>query len=139
MKALDWVHEIAESFTLRVTAEFGRGLYATRIISPGDVIMTCELLVLSEADTKIVNQTELQHYTFKFTDSQDCLCLGLGEIFNHSDMSNVAYELVEHDGRKVMQFTAKRFILADEQLFIDYAADTPVDVNGYVNSVSMME
>ena len=117
----------------------GRGVQALTYIPEGNYVMVCELLVLSEGDTKVVNTTELQHYTFKFNESQDCLVLGLGEIFNHSDTPSVSYKLIDKDGRKMMAFTALRTIFAGEQLFIDYNADTKVDVSSYIAAKSMVE
>lgn len=125
-------------YYLDSTPEFGRGLYASKIILPGETIMVCELLVLSAEDTPKVNQTELQFYTFKYTETQDCLCLGLGEIFNHSDTANVTYRLIEADGRKMMLFEATTFITSGAQLFINYAADTSVNTEEYIKTPSLI-
>lgn len=118
-------------YYLKHTKEFGRGLYASKLIKAGEIITECELLVLNEQDTRIVNTTDLQYYTFKYNETQDCLVLGQGEIFNHSDTANVDYELVDYDGRKVMQFVSKRDILENEQLFINYTQDCKVDADKY--------
>lgn len=103
--------------------EMGRELHAKREFKKGDLIFSCEILVLSEADTIKVNQTDLKYYTFTFNDKQDCLVLGDGEIFNHSDTPNVEYDLVDFNDRKLMYFFAIKDIEANEQLFIDYNAD----------------
>lgn len=116
---------------IRHTQEFGRGLYARELIQPGQVIMECELLVLSPGDTIKVNETDLQYYTFKYNETQDCLVLGDGELFNHDNNPNCIYELVEKDGRKFMRFTAIKKIMPIEQIFIDYQADTKVKVSDY--------
>lgn len=118
---------------VRVSPEMGRGVYATTDITLGMHIETCELLVLTQIDTRAVNQTDLQYYTFKYSDACDCLVLGIGEMFNHSNRPNVMYSLAEIDGRKVMVFVATRPIQAGEQLFIDYSADIQVDVKRYVD------
>lgn len=120
-------------YYLKSTESMGRGLYASHDLEPNKELFICELLVLSQNDTKIVNSTDLQFYTFKYTENQDCLCLGLGEVFNHSDTPNVAYRLIDHDGRKVMQFYTTKTIRADDQLFIDYQADIKVETKQYVN------
>jgi len=120
-----------EMLNLKVTEQFGRGLYAQKTIETGTVVMQCELLVLTADDTVAVNKTDLQYYTFKFNETQDCLVLGLGEIFNHDDAANVHYALVDFEGRKVMQFTANQPIMEGDQLFIDYAADTKVNADAY--------
>jgi SET domain-containing protein len=120
------------------TPEFGRGLYANCKISAGSVIARCELLVLSKEDTLLVNETDLKYYTFKYTEEQDCLVLGDGEIFNHSDRANVAYRLSDVGDRKLMLFVALSHIEEGDQLFIDYGADVKVDVNKYIETKSLI-
>ena len=113
--------------------EMGREVISTKLIPKGTIVETCELLVFSQNDTFAVNQTDLQFYTFKYNETQDCLVLGCGEIFNHSDAPNVSYELVDKDNRKVMMFKALTDIPCNSQLFIDYTGDTKVDATQYVN------
>src|SRR5271166_1405941 len=115
------------SYCLKVTTEFGRGLYATNIIKKNKVIMQCEVLALSEFDTVLVNQTDLKFYTFKYEGKKDCLVLGDGEIFNHADNANVGYILQLLDDRKVMVFYALTDINPNYQLFINYNADIAVN------------
>lgn len=116
---------------IRMTDEMGRGVFTKENIGFDTVIELAEILVLSKEDTKTVNETELQFYTFKFNDKQDCLVLGIGEIFNHSNDPNVKYELMQCNGRKKMVFTTLRGIYAGEQLFIDYTQDERVDTSKY--------
>lgn len=118
---------------IKVSPGMGRGLYAVQNIGLGQHVETCELLVLSEIDTKIVNKTDLYYYTFKYNNNQDCIVLGNAEIFNHSQNPNVMYSLANLDGRRVMVFVATRPIKAGEQLFIDYQADADVDTEVYKN------
>lgn len=120
-------------YHIEVSKEMGRGLYATRTITPGTFIEVAELLVLSPEDTIRVNQTDLKYYTFVYdkVTGQDCLVLGDGEIFNHSDTPNVRYRLQSIGDRMRMAFVSTRTILEGEQLFIDYSADTAVDTNQY--------
>jgi len=124
--------------TVKTSPEMGRGIYANDKILAGSVVMICELLVLSELDTVKVNQTELQYYTFKYNETQDCLVLGLGEIFNHADQPNVTYELVFLEDRFMMIFKAKNEINSNDQLFIDYNADAQVNVSNYIKNSSLV-
>ncbi len=80
----------------------------------------------------MINQTELQFYTFKYSDKQDCIVLGDGELFNHSDEANIGYKLMDYDGRQVMVFYTLAPISRDAQLFTNYAQDVVVDVAEYV-------
>lgn len=123
---------------IKMTEEFGRGVYAQKSITEGEVVEIAEVLLLSEDDTYTLNRnTALKDYTFVVTEdvkyeyigNQDCLVLGNGELYNHSDTPNVKYELINLNGRKQMYFTALRDIKPDEQLFIDYNADTQRKVN----------
>lgn len=119
-------------YYLKMHETMGRGLFAMQDIPAQRVLFTAELLVLSEVDTVTVNTTDLQYYTFKYNEKQDCLVLGDGEIFNHSDTPNVGYKLIDFDGRKVMAFYTLRDVVPHEQLFIDYNADVVVSVQDYM-------
>ncbi len=120
------------------TEESGRGLYATQDIQANECIIICEILLLNEEDTIKVNNTSLKYYTFKFDTNRDCLVLGLGEIFNHLDDANVNYNLVYHDNRFFMEFRSNTIINKGEQLFIDYTADSDVDVSSYIKTKSLV-
>lgn len=118
-------------YYIETTEEFGRGLYATYDLKPGTVLFIAEVLVLNENDTIKVNETDLKYYTFKYDTDRDCLVLGDGEIFNHSDTPNVDYKLIQYETRKCMMFVATKEVLAGEQLFIDYSADIGVNTSEY--------
>lgn len=120
----------------------GRGVQAEKDLEQGEIVCVCELLVLSPEDTVNVNKTDLQYYTFKYNDTQDCLVLGDGEIFNHDDNPNVSYTLLSQwyngQSRKVMVFRALRDVPKGQQLFIDYNADIKVSTNDYKNAKSLV-
>ena len=131
---------------IKLHPEMGRGVFASWSFDEDLVdkeLVSCELLVLNHSDTYYVNKTDLKHYTFKYNDEQDCLVLGIGELFNHSDTPNVSYSLVDklENGqiRKVMSFRLLKPVAAGEQLFIDYNADVHVNTKEYINSKSMVE
>lgn len=93
-------------YAVTMYPDMGRGLTTLHSITKGTIITECELLMLSPKDTKTVNTTDLQYYTFKVDSERDCLVLGDGEIFNHSDTPNTGYKLTSVDGRYKMQFYA---------------------------------
>lgn len=105
------------------TEQFGRAIFAHTDLKAGEVVMYCEVLVLSAKDTPVVNTTDLQWYTFTYNDTQDCLVLGDGEIFNHNDRPDVSYELINLNNRPMMVFRMIHDVSKDSQLFIDYNAD----------------
>lgn len=110
------------STVIKVLPEFGRCVIAERDIKAGELIECAEILVLSQEDTLKVNQTGLRDYTFTYNDTQDCLVMGIGEMFNHSDMPNATYYLA-HVNRERMYFRAVNDIKAGEQIFINYCQD----------------
>ena len=124
-----------KTYYVRDTTDMGRGVFADRDFKAGELICYCELLVFSATDKELFEETDLKYYTFRFNDTQDCLVLGDGELFNHSDRENVSYELVTIPDaikpRTLMKFTTTRPILQDEQMFINYSADIQVDTKQY--------
>ena len=85
----------------------GREITASRQILAEELIEIAELLILNPIDSVNVNKTDLQFYTFVYNKQQDCLVLGNGELYNHSDNANVAYSVkVDKDGRPKMFFQA---------------------------------
>lgn len=98
---------------------FGRGVVALDYINEG----VCPVLPLTTEDTAKVNETSLKQYTFVFDKEkkQDCLVMGLGELYNHSDAPNVGYRL--NPICKTMEFYTLRPVAKGEQLFTDYRQD----------------
>lgn len=109
--------------TVKVLPVFGRSVIATEDIKSGTWLDVADILVLNETDTKKVNDTALRDYTFTFSDTQDCLVMGLGEMFNHDDDANASYEIMIINGMPKMIYKARRTIKKGEQVFIDYTAD----------------
>lgn len=146
-----------KQYYIQYTETMGRGIFANKSLQKGDVVMTCELIVLSSIDTVKIEYTDLRHYTFKYNEAQDCLVLGDGSLFNHAitieppdgDIvyepvrgvltANIAYHLEEFFGRKRMVFTALTDIIEQTQLFIDYSTcGVNTDCGSYVSSKSLM-
>lgn len=124
------------TYYVKLTPDMGRGVFANRDIKAGELICYCELLVLSEQDTRVLEKlTDLKYYTFKYNEKQDCLVLGDGEIFNHADEENVSYNLktiVDSFGsRTLMEFRATKDCNKDTQLFINYNRDIEVNTDNY--------
>lgn len=117
---------------VKTSEKFGRGVYSTKLILQGQWIEICEILELDIKDSILVSNTALKNYTFKLDLNRDCLVLGHGELYNHSDTPNVSYRLLNLDGRAMMVFKALRTIQPDEQLFTDYRQDDPkIDLTQY--------
>jgi len=125
-------------YYIKTIPGMGRSLFTLNSdIKKDKIIGEFEILVLDEFDTVLCNNTALRYYFFKYNDKQDCLVLGDGEIFNHSDIPNVGYRLIDLENRKVMQFYALSDIMPHTQLFIDYSADTKVNLMEYKHQKSL--
>lgn len=120
---------------IKVTEQFGRGVYADQNITAGQWIECAEILALNTADTVQVNNTDLKCYTFTLDETSDCLVLGNGELYNHSDNPNVEYKLINLNGRNQMVFKALKDITNGDQLLIDYNGDGPAHANYCVNLI----
>lgn len=116
----------------QVFPTFGRGVVAMQYIDEGQLLERCPVLPLSSEDTTLVNKTSLKQYTFIFDKekNQDCLVMGLGELYNHSETPNVGYRL--DLVTKTMEFYTLRPIAQGEQLFTDYRQDdNTIDLEEY--------
>lgn len=117
---------------IMTTQEFGRGVYALCDIPQGTIIERAHILVLSEADTIAIRNTDLKYYDFNYNDKQACLVLGNGELYNHSDTPNLRYDLVSCGGHERMVFVTTKPVKAGEQLFTNYNQDdTSVNPKDY--------
>lgn len=120
-----------QHYHIKVEEKTGRGLYANYDLRRNMILAFEELLVLNIEDSARVNGTDLQYYTFVFNETTDCLVLGDGELYNHSDDPNVGYHLIDSEGRKKMAFYVLRDVKRGEQLFINYNSDMKVDTDKY--------
>lgn len=111
-------------YYIQETKDFGRGLYADRLMFPSDIVAVCEIIPLTPKDTETLESTGLKYYKFKMNESQDCIVLGDGSLFNHAAKPNVSFSLErDHTGRYRMIFRTRGIVKKGTQLFIDYTAD----------------
>lgn len=91
-----------------------------RPFKAGRTILRCEVIVLNQKDTKIVDQTILGSYIYDLGRGKSAIALGFGSLFNHNVNANVDYEIEIRNNRIMIKYTANRSILPGEQLFINY-------------------
>ncbi|KAF8916980.1 cytidine deaminase-like protein [Mucidula mucida] len=97
----------------------GRGVYANRRIPKQTTIEISPVLLFSSDEYENHGKhTILDHYTFKWRDGRMALALGLGSLFNHSDVPNVSYEL-DHSTDSIRYITT-RVIESGQELCIFY-------------------
>lgn len=120
---------------LRVTKSDrkGKGVFTNESIPARTVIEISPVIVLSNADTAVVDCTKLHNYIFLWGSrlTRTCIALGYCSIYNHSFEPNCEYEM--DFGEDTMTIKTLRDIKKGEELFINYNGDnndqTPVWFN----------
>lgn len=101
----------------------GRGVFTTGKIKKGTVIEEAPVIVMSQDDKVLVDQTLLHDYIFDWGNDQDkcCVALGFVSIYNHSYSSNCEYFMDFEEN--TIQIKTVREIQPDEELTINYNGD----------------
>jgi len=99
----------------------GRGVFALRSFSPGQIIEICPVIVLLPGELKLVDATSLFAYYFGWLDS-GALATGFGCFYNHSDGPNARYE--KDYQQRTITFLAMTSIKPDEEITIHYNTGT---------------
>lgn len=101
------------------TKKYGRGIFATKNISKGELIEASPVLVIDKWEAIEVCSTVINNYVFSWKDDESsALAFGHGSLFNHSKRQNVTYESNFAD--QTVEFYAEKDIKKGQQLFIDY-------------------
>lgn len=105
------------------TKTMGRGVFTNEDIEPGTMIEISPVVVMSDEERKLLDQTLLHDYIFEwgFNSEQCCMAMGYVPVYNHSYQSNCEYEM--DFVNSLMGVKAVRFIKAGEELFINYNGD----------------
>lgn len=101
----------------------GRGVFASRAISAGEVVEVAPTIVLTAPWRPL--PVRLKHYAFAWGNMTKgpravALAMGYGGMYNHANPANLRYEAIT-DGN-YMRYIAVRDIAADEEMTINYNA-----------------
>jgi SET domain-containing protein len=101
----------------------GRGVFSSEIIQAQTIIEISPVIVLSNNDRILLDQTLLHDYIFEWGEkrNQCCVALGYVSIYNHSYESNCEYEMDYKE--ELISIKTMRLIKAGEELFINYNGD----------------
>jgi len=105
------------------TREMGKGVFTSEDLEAGTVVEISPVIVMSDVDRKLLDQTRLHDYIFEWGENirQCCMALGYIPIYNHSYKSNCEYDM-DYD-EEIMTIKTVRFIKSGEELFINYNGD----------------
>jgi SET domain-containing protein len=105
---------------IRASTVSGRGAFALKKISEGDIIERCPALEVTDRDVG----GELLNYVFYgSTESARLVVMGNGMLFNHSSTPNVAYYREQSALGVELVLYALRNISKGEELFYTYGDD----------------
>ncbi len=101
----------------------GKGVFTSEDIKAETVVEISPVVVMSEEERKLLDQTRLHDYIFEWghEKKQCCMALGFVPIYNHSYESNCEYEM-DYETESI-SIRAVKNIRAGEELFINYNGD----------------
>jgi len=106
------------------TSQKGRGVFCNIILEADKIIETAPVIVMTEEERKLLDQTLLHDYIFEWTPEgakMCCMALGYVPIYNHSYQSNCEY-FMNYEDQTILIKTV-RTIEAGEELTINYNGD----------------
>ena len=114
---------IFPSLFIAPTISMGLGVFSSENIEAGTIIEISPVIVMSNEERKLLDQTLLHDYIFEWgaKKEQCCVALGYVSVYNHSYKSNCEYEMDFE--MKQISIKAVHFIKAGEELFINYNGD----------------
>jgi uncharacterized protein len=98
----------------------GRGVFTSERIAAGQTIEVAPVIVLSQAERILLDQTLLHDYIFLWGEKNSACCVALGyvSIYNHHYQSNAEYEM--DFASRLIRIRTVRPIKKREEIFINY-------------------
>lgn len=110
---------IAPGLFIAGTEKMGKGVFTSVAITAGSVIEIAPVIVMSEKERKLLDQTLLHDYIFEWGVAGQCaMALGWVPVYNHSYTANCDYEMDYSTNSIAIQTV--RDIGSGEELFINY-------------------
>ena len=98
----------------------GRGVFTSQTIEKGSLIELAPVIVLPKKDMKLIHETHLHDYYFRWNEGWvDCaIALGYGSLYNHSFQPNARFEC--DFGNKTLDIYCHKNIEAGTEITINY-------------------
>jgi len=108
---------------IKMSGKKGRGVFTSRPIPADVVIEESPVIVMSEKERVLLDQTLLHDYIFEWGNDkkQCCMALGYVPVYNHSYQSNCEY-VMDFELQTIRVVTI-RDIAKNEELTINYNGD----------------
>lgn len=102
----------------------GRGVFTRKAIKPGTTIEISPVIIMTNEDRKLLDQTLLHDYIFEWQPAEElmcCMALGWIPVYNHSYQANCEY-FMDYENQTII-IESVRQINAGEELTINYNGD----------------
>lgn len=109
-------------FCMKETEKYGRGLFATRDITKGELIEVSPVIISPKKEWKYLKKTVLFYYCFYWTNKDTAIALGYGALFNHSYTPNTTFD--NNEENLSIDFYALVDIKEGEEITINYNGDS---------------
>ena len=104
------------------TKDKGRGVFALKNFSKGEVIEECPVIPLTTKESLICEETILEYYLYPWRGKKDgAVVLGYGLLYNHSFNPNARYYL-KFPQKKII-YKAILPIKKGEEILVNYNGD----------------
>lgn len=105
------------------TGKYGRGVFAIRPFSKGELIEAAPVIYMPQSERKYVKKTKLLEYFFNWGESKKevAICLGYGSLYNHSYSPNAKF--INNLHNYTIDFYALRDIQKGEEITTNYNGD----------------
>jgi SET domain-containing protein len=109
---------------VRETKNTGLGVFATKDYRAGDIIETCQLILINPEDRAIIDKTSLFNYYFSWGKAKDmaAIALGNGSLYNHSYSPNAKY--IKDFKERAVVFMAHTDIKIGDEIRVNYNGDS---------------
>jgi|SRR5690606_22573993 len=111
---------ILSSLYIAETEKMGKGVFTSAAIKNNTIIEVSPVVVMSDEERKLLDQTRLHDYIFEWEAELQKCCMALGyvAVYNHSYQSNCEYEM--DYATELITIKTMRNIEPGEELFINY-------------------
>lgn len=114
---------ISDAVFVAKSKAMDRGVFTKTALKKNTIIEIAPVIVMSNEDRKLLDQTHLHDYIFEWGEAgtQCCMALGYVPLYNHSYHSNCEYEM--DFKKRLISIKTVRNIKEGEELFINYNGD----------------
>jgi hypothetical protein len=111
---------ILSSLFIAESVNRGRGVFTSESIASGTMIENSPVIVMSQKERELLDQTLLHDYIFLWgpDEKECCVALGYLSVYNHDYKSNAEY-VMDFSERNIRVVTV-RHIKKGEEIFINY-------------------